>query len=144
TIRTISATWPVVSRASMRCQAVSRNRLPARTPSESSNSNRTQTAACSMRKIFYTSSVRRNHRQGEERGVRAVVMDRVATHQRRMIGMREYAVGRRRVAIGEFKPDAVVLLENVSDRQHLDVELIDFAGLERLRIGVGVERPLRL
>ena len=71
--------------------------------------------------------------------MRAVVMERVGAHQRRMIRMRENAVGCRRIAIGELEADAVALLEYVSDRQHLDVERVDLAGCERLRIGVCVD-----
>src|SRR5436190_1235229 len=51
------------------------------------------------------------------------------------------ATTRPTVSVG---PPAMALLEHVGDRQHLDVELINLAGRERLRIGVGVERPLGL
>ena len=71
----------------------------------------------------------RDDRQDEARGVRAVVMERVGAHQRRMIRMRENAVGCRQIAIGELEADAVALLEYIRDRQHLDVELVDLAGL---------------
>ncbi len=58
--------------------------------------------------------------------------------------MREHRVGERGIAIGDLEPDAVALLEHVGAGQHLDVELIDLARTERLRIGVGVERPQRV
>src|ERR1700704_5965115 len=39
-----------------------------------------------------------------------------------------------------LQPDTMTLLEQIRDGQHLDVEPVDFAGHQRLRIGVGVER----
>jgi hypothetical protein len=45
--------------------------------------------------------------------MRPIVMKGVGSHLRRMVGMGEYAVGGGRVAVREFKPDAVSLLEDV-------------------------------
>src|SRR5580704_7425501 len=67
----------------------------------------------------------RDHRQDQARRMRAVVMQRVGPHQRWMIRMREHAVGRWRVAIGELEADAVALFEYIRDRQHFDVERVD-------------------
>ena len=80
-----------------------------------------------------------HHRQKQAGRMRAVVVYGVGSDRGRRIGMGEDRVGQRGVAVGDFEPDAVALLEHVGDRQHLDVEAVDFSGLERLRIGVGVE-----
>jgi hypothetical protein len=69
-----------------------------------------------------------HHRQQQARWIGGVVVDRVGADLRRVVGMREHAIGRRRIAVGELKPDAMAFLEHVGDRQHLDVELVDLAG----------------
>src|ERR1700680_101571 len=44
------------------------------------------------------------------------------------------------IGIGNLQPDAVPLFEYIRNRQHLDLEFVNLAGLKWLRISVRIKR----
>src|SRR5262249_8551923 len=68
------------------------------------------------------------------------MVDRISANLARNKIMRPQHVGYGRISVDDLEPHTATLLESLRHRFDADIESVDFAGLDRFRIGMGVIR----
>src|SRR6516164_11426420 len=79
-------------------------------------------------------------RQCQGRGIFGRMVDRISANLARNKIVRPQHVSYGRISVDDLEPHTATFLESVRHRFDTDIKSVDFAGLDRLRIGMGVIR----
>src|SRR5262245_41352072 len=78
--------------------------------------------------------------QCQGRGIFGRMVDRISANLARNKIVRPQHVGYGRISVDDLEPHTATFFESVRHRFDADIESVDFAGLDRFRIGMGVIR----